>query len=259
MLQKIKLKNKTAFGISISCLIMFTFFLNLSSVVRADALYSDPLDDVKCFTDEQIASFEDMYDEPESAEDLHEILRDIWPQGVTSATPDCIDMKLIAIREVGMNYELTIYVEGELDNCDPINIYIWGNCSGGSFVVAGIIETGSGGSSGQYWYRDSDGNRTTGSIDLGSSSFEMTFPKTQSDCSLNILLVHDNCADIYPNCFFGQDSSSAPDSTSNADDSCSTCNDDDLESSYDMILSFLSYFILIAIIIFIILMGTRKK
>lgn len=256
---KNKLNRRTVFGFSVSCLLLFLYFFSLTTIVRADGLYVDPVNDLVCFTEDQLSEFEEMYDDPESAEDLFEILVDIWAQGEISATPDCIDMTYIAISEVGGNYVLTIYVQGAITDCDRIAIYMWGNCSGGSFTVLGLIETGAEGVSGQYWFRDSDGNEATGSISMGTTSFSMTFPKTQDDCSLNILLINENCGDVFPNSLLGQGSSSTSYTTgvdSDSGDECTTCGDS-LDVNH-MVVMFLSYFILIAIVLFVLYIASRK-
>lgn len=264
------MKNRKLLLSSSFISLMVLSFLTLTFSVRAYSVWTDPINDIKCFTDEQWAQYEEIFDEPESPREVYEILRLVWNEGQTSDGPNCIDMIRITLSESGGNYHLTVIVQGVITDCDRVNILIWGDCAGDGFTLIGVIMEGSGGHSGAFYYQDSEVN-TTGSINLGSNSFDMTFPKIdETDCSFYVLLTTGHCGDVFPNSAFNQDdetdgtsetdetTTDATDSSS-TDETCTTCNSNsNTPLTTNQIAGLLALFILILLIILVLLFARNR-
>lgn len=246
---------------------LFLSFFTFAFSVNAYSVWTDPANDIKCFTDDQWAQYEAIFDKPETPEEVYEILRLVWNEGETSNGPNCIDMIRITLSESGGNYHLTVITQGPITECDRVNILVWGDCAGDGFTLVGVIMKGSGGSySGSFYYHDADTN-TTGSINLGSSSFDMIFPKVDdTDCALYILLTTGHCGDVFPNSAFDQDDetggtgdTSTTDTTSEtSDDTCTSCNSKSNPIMTNQIAGWLALFILILLIVLILLYARNR-
>lgn len=191
---------------------------NITMVLATgDLEWSDPTDDLRCFTEDQIREIDEDWEDDDPDQTAIKI-REIWATGTKSATPDCIDMTKIELFYEPPSMRLVITVQGSFDDCSEVFILIWGNCTLGSGFAGVIVigsETGSNETVGLYYFVNDNNVTSNGEADITQSSVEVEFPSSwwdSEDCSLNILTgamtgTGDEerlCIDIFPNSYVGE-------------------------------------------------------
>lgn len=187
----------------LSSFLLFTSFLLLLAPVpvRADHSWTDPEDDIRCFTEDDVDDFDFGFEGDATAEDIVKAVKTIWSRGSVSATPDYIDMTKIITTDWSDTTTMQIYVQGLMgQGCKLFVIY--GKCVGvdtdyGLMVLVGCVED-------IYRYTDESGTTITGTPDVHMHYVEFTYPNSaESDCDLTILAIDlaesHSCADIFPN------------------------------------------------------------
>jgi hypothetical protein len=185
-----------------------TAILARASVVS----YTDPRDDIRCFTGEQLEEYEwDYYsDDPQ---DIIDSIEEFWSHGTQSQTPDCIDMLLITVDDEysgNSSVRITIQVEGRFADCAEALFLIYSNCSDDSYVLGWIaVYTEWGETYVEAGYLSSESEDTEEMhVNLNEAGNELAFvmPRTDDDCCLNILGFTWNdagdvlCADLFKSC-----------------------------------------------------------
>lgn len=221
-------KKNNILKITMGCAFLIALILATMPIARADASYTDPADDLRCFTEEDIEDLDDYFGDEGELDDPSEfvdIVLDIWDSGTISTTPDCIDMTLITLEDVwGDEVKLTITVEGVFSACPFAIFLIWGNCSDNDYLAMIMIETNQGGETSAYYgYVDEDGNADEGNADMNGDMNEasMTYPKPDGSCSLFIMgMATDEtrellCVDLFPNSLYEPSNPFNPDDPNN--------------------------------------------
>lgn len=208
-------KKDNILKILMGSMFLIALLLILTPIARADSSYTDPIDDIRCFTEEDIEDLEGYFgDEGEldDPSDFVDIVLDLWDSGTISATPNCIDMTLITLEDVwGDRVKLTITVEGAFSDCPFAMFLIWGNCSDNDYLAIITIATNEGGgTTAHYGYVNEDGDNDSGNADMNSDMDEvsMTYPRPDGSCSLFIMSVATDeshellCIDLFPNSLY---------------------------------------------------------
>lgn len=217
MLNKYDLFSKKNTVKILTASFIITVLIIFTTPVRGDdTSYTDPVDDLRCFTEDDIENIEEFFDDMDDPRDIADAVLEIWDAGTMSATPDCIDMTLISFEEVwGDKVKLTITVEGQFSDCPFAVFLIWGNCSEGDYIAFIMIETttsegGSTETNAYYGYANEDGDEDSGNADMneGMNEVSITYPEPEADCSLFIMgMATDEthellCIDLFPNSLY---------------------------------------------------------
>lgn len=214
--KKIETKNAKLEILTLGFIIILFSSFSLMLFAKADSSYSDSVDDLRCFTEDDIENIEEFFDDVEDPRDIADTVLEIWDTGTISATPDCVDMTLISFEdEWGDNVKLTITVEGQFSDCPFAVFLIWGNCSEGDFIAFIMIETtmdegGNQETNSYYGYANEDGDEDSGNADMneGMNEVSITYPEPDVDCSLFIMgMATDEthellCIDLFPNSLY---------------------------------------------------------
>lgn len=193
-------KNIKLISISLFPLIL----LSLSGFVLASRdleIYTDPLDDLRLFEQEQ---FEDIDLDPSEDQDdfLEAFDEEVWELGDPTTGPDHIDITEIYIDIGDVNSKFVIKVQDtntDLEDED-ILIFIWNDCSNGDGcnmqligILSEFVAPGYDEDINIYYGEGCNGENVTGEIETGPGKFEMEFPTDwlgdDEDCDLWVMLV----------------------------------------------------------------------
>jgi hypothetical protein len=160
-------------------------------VAAEDYSYTDPADDIICMTAAQWMEIAEGYDFDEAPSDFEvflEYLDEAAEVGAISATPDCIDILTVVWSVGDPNTTLTITMEGNIHDCDYVQIMLLGNCSGEMLGFSYRYMTGEGEEIG---YVDADGNFTESEGGVSGESVSWEFPTDDltftEDCSFFLI------------------------------------------------------------------------
>lgn len=210
-------KKKHLNAVLVSSIIITTLIVSVSALPTYT--YSDPADDIYCLSALEYILLVGEMDMPDSISDISDVLDDIISDSDPSTGPDCIDMIEVEIRVLDPNSTMIITMEGNIADCEYVQIFVWGNCSGEAFGMNAIYSSGNMGMDEEESFSftvDGETNETEGSISGAEISWDFptdSYPFDE-DCSLLIVAMTFQgdpaewedmtiCFDVFPNEAFG--------------------------------------------------------